>query len=134
MKGYVQNIETQTLENDNFRKVVYTANYSQLVLMSIPAGGEIGMEVHGVDQFLRIEQGKGKAILDGVEHDIEDDFAIVVPAGTQHNFVNTGDEPLKLYTIYSMPHHKDGVVHQTKEDAERDEASHADEFLGDTTE
>ncbi len=131
MKGYVGNIEEATKENENFRRVLYTAKNSQLVVMSIPVGGEIGEEVHELDQFVRIEDGKGKAILDGVEHNIEDDFAVVVPAGMKHNFVNTGDEPLKLYTIYSPPEHRDGVVHATKEDAIADTT---DEFDGKTTE
>jgi mannose-6-phosphate isomerase-like protein (cupin superfamily) len=131
MKGYVENIEKETKENENFRKVLYTAKFSQLVVMALAPGEEIGEEVHELDQFLRIEQGKGKAILDGVEHEIEDDFAIVVPAGTRHNFVNTGDESMKLYTIYSPPEHRDGVVHVTKADAEADTE---DEFDGKTTE
>lgn len=131
MKGYVGNIEDATKENDNFRKVLYTAKNSQLVVMSIPTGEEIGEEVHTLDQFLRIEAGKGKAILDGIEHEIEDDWAVVVPAGMKHNFVNTGSEPLKLYTIYSPPEHRDGVVHATKVDAMNDET---DKFDGKTTE
>jgi len=134
MKGFVQNIEQDAIQNTNFRQVLYTSNYLQLVVMSIPVGGEIGMETHGVDQFIRIEQGKGKAILNGEEHDIEDGTAVVVPASTEHNFVNTGDTDLKLYTIYAPPHHTDGIVHKTKEDAEKDEKEHKDEFLGDTTE
>jgi mannose-6-phosphate isomerase-like protein (cupin superfamily) len=118
MKGYIANIEKLTLENTDFRRVLYTAKNSQLVLMSIPVGEEIGMETHHLDQFLRIESGTGKAILDGVETPIEDGSAIVVPAGTQHNFVNTSSsEPLKLYTVYSPPDHKDGLVHHTKADA-----------------
>lgn len=131
MKGYVGNIEDAAKENDNFRKVLYTGKNSQLVVMNIPAGGEIGEEVHTLDQFLRIEDGKGKAILDGAEHEIEDDWAIVVPAGMKHNFVNTGEGSLKLYTIYSPPEHRDGVVHKTKEDAMADKT---DEFDGKTTE
>ncbi|MDQ1300058.1 MAG: hypothetical protein QG636_726 [Patescibacteria group bacterium] len=130
MKGYIQNIESETLENTNFRKVLYTASYLQLVLMSIPAGEDIGEEVHGQDQFIRIEAGNGKAILDDVLHDIADGSVIVIPAGTKHNIVNGGEGDLKLYSIYAMPHHKDDVVHATKADAERDE----EEFLGDTTE
>ncbi len=121
MKGYVVDIEKATLENTNFRQVLYTAKNSQLVVMSIPPGGDIGMEVHHLDQFLRIEQGKGKTILDGVEHDIAANFAVVVPAGTNHNFVNTGDTDLKLYSVYSPPNHKDGTVHATKADAEAQE-------------
>ncbi len=134
MKGYVTDIEADTLANTNFRRVVYTAQYMQLVLMSVPVGGEIGSETHGQDQFIRIEQGEGKAVLDDVEHAIADGSAIVVPAGTKHNFINTGEEDMKLYTLYATPHHKDGIVHKTKEDAEKDEESGKDEFLGDTTE
>lgn len=132
MKGYVANIERVTKENDKFRQVLYTAKNSQLVVMSIPPGSDIGEEVHGLDQFLRIEQGKGKAVLNDVEYDIEDDWAVIVPAGTKHNFINTSEtEPLKLYTIYSPPEHKDGVVHATKEQAMADKE---DEFDGKTTE
>ena len=134
MKGFTDNIEKLTIENDNFRKVLYTGQYSQLVVMSVPVGEEIGMEVHGQDQFIRIEAGQGKAVLDDVEHELSDGFAIVVPASTHHNIINTGDVPLKLYTIYSPPHHTDGIVHKTKADAEKDEEEHKDEFLGDTTE
>jgi len=131
MKGYVDNIEKLTLENERFRKVLYTAKFSQLVLMCIQPGEDIGMETHDLDQFLRIEAGVGTAILDGVEHPIEDGSAIVVPAGTKHNFVNTSlDAPLKLYSIYSPPEHRDGVVHNTKQEAEVDD----EEFDGETTE
>ena len=132
MKGYVANIEDATKENENFRKVLYTAKNSQLVVMSIPPMEEIGEEVHELDQFIRLEKGKGKAVLDDVEHEIEDDFAVVIPAGTKHNVINTSDsEPMKLYSIYSPPEHRDGVVHATKADAEADTA---DEFDGKTTE
>ncbi len=132
MKGYVKNIEKMTTENDNFRKVLYTAKFSQLVVMSLKPEEEIGEEVHTLDQFIRIESGKGKAVLDGVEHEIEDDFAIVVPAGMKHNFINTSpDAPMKLYTIYSPPEHRDRVIHATKEDAMADKT---DEFDGKTTE
>ncbi len=132
MKGYVINIEDATKENENFRKVLYTAKNSQLVVMSLKPGEEIGEEVHTLDQFIRIEQGKGKAVLDGVEHDIEGDYAIVIPAGTKHNVINTSDdEPMKLYTIYSPPEHRDAVVHATKEEAMADTT---DEFDGKTTE
>lgn len=131
MKGYIENIEKLTLENENFRRVLYTAKNSQLVLMSLLPGEEIGEEVHDVDQFIRCEAGKGKAILDGVSHEIGDGFAIVVPAGAMHNIVNTSsDQPLKLYTLYSPPHHKDGTVHKTKAEAEADE----EHFDGKTTE
>src|SRR5690606_14176501 len=122
MKGYIDNIEKSTNENSNFRKVLYTGKNSQLVLMRLTPGEDIGEEVHDVDQFFRIESGKGIAILDGVEHTIEDDFAIVVPAGATHNIKNTSDsEDLKLYTIYSPPNHKDGTVHVTKSEAEANE-------------
>lgn len=130
MKGYVNNIEQETLDNDNFRKVLYTGQYSQLVVMSVPAGEDIGKEVHGQDQFIRIEGGEGKVILDGVEHSLSDGVAVVVPAGSEHDIVNTGTTPLKLYSLYSPPHHADGTVHTTKEEAESDD----EEFLGDTTE
>lgn len=132
MKGYVENIEKMTTANDNFRKVLYTAKNSQLVVMSLKPNEEIGEETHTLDQFIRIEAGKGKAVLDSVEHEIEDDFAIVIPAGTKHNIINTSsDQPMKLYTIYSPPEHRDGVIHGTKEDAMADKT---DEFDGKTTE
>jgi mannose-6-phosphate isomerase-like protein (cupin superfamily) len=132
MKGFVENIEKLTEENENFRKVLYTAKSSQLVVMSLKPGEEIGMEVHHLDQFLRIEKGTGKAILDGVEHEISAGFGIVVPAGANHNIINisTADE-MKIYTVYSPPNHKDGKVHITKADAEADEGEH---FDGVTTE
>ncbi len=130
MKGYIENIEKVAEGNDAFRQVLYTGSYLQLVVMSIPVGEDIGMETHGVDQFIRIEQGTGIAMLDGEEHDITAGFAVVIPAGTEHNFINTGSEDLKLYTVYAPPHHKDGVMHATKSEAE----SAHEEFLGDTTE
>ncbi len=114
---YVSNIEKDTLENDNFRKVLNTTDKSQLVVMSLLPGEDIGEEVHSVDQFIRIEQGSGHAVLDGEEFDIEDDSAIVIPAGTTHNIVNTGSSDMKLYTIYTPPEHPDGTVHETKEEA-----------------
>lgn len=117
MKGFVIDIEKATLENDTFRTVLYTAKSSQLVVMSIPAGEDIGEEVHQLDQFLRIEQGTGKAVLDDVEHAISADWAVVVPAGTKHNFINTGTDEMKLYSVYSPPNHKDGTVHPRKADA-----------------
>lgn len=130
MKGYITNIEIDTLENDSFRKVLYTAAYVQLVVMAIPPGEEIGEEVHGQDQFIRVEEGVGKAILDGEETAVSDGFAVLVPAGTKHNIVNTSeDEMLRVYSLYSPPHHKDGVEHKTKAEAEADE----EEFMGDTT-
>ncbi len=120
-KGYVVNIEKETLENENFRKVLYTSNYSQLVVMNLKPQEEIGEEVHGLDQFIRIEKGKGKAVLNDEEYDIEDDFAIVIPAGTKHNIINTSNkEKMKLYTIYSPPEHQDGTIHSTKTEAQEE--------------
>lgn len=117
MKGFVTNLEKDTLENDNFRKVLYTAPHSQLVLMSIAVGEDIGEEIHHLDQFLRIEKGTGKAVLNDIEYSLEDGSSVVVPAGVKHNIINTGDEPLKLYTVYSPAEHKDGTIHTTKADA-----------------
>ena len=132
MKGYITNIEKGTLENDNFRQVLYTAKHSQLVLMSLKPKEEIGMEIHpDNDQFFRFEKGVGRVIIDGNEHEVKDGFAFVVPAGTQHNVINTSQtEALKLYTIYSPAHHKDGIVRATKDEAIANEA----EFDGVTTE
>jgi mannose-6-phosphate isomerase-like protein (cupin superfamily) len=131
MKGYVTNIEKLSLENTNFRKVLYTDKNSQLVLMSLLVGEEIGEEVHDVDQFLRVEKGTGTAILSDIPHDLGDGSVIIVPAGTKHNVINTGDNEMKLYTLYMPPHHKDGVVHKTKAEGESDTS---DEFDGKTTE
>lgn len=115
MKGYIGNIEKETLENTNYRKVLYTSCYSQLVLMSIKPREEIGEEIHGLDQFIRIEQGKASVVLDGIANDIEADFAIVIPAGTLHNVINISEDiDLKLYSIYSPPEHKNGTIHTTK--------------------
>jgi mannose-6-phosphate isomerase-like protein (cupin superfamily) len=132
MKGYVTDIEKATKENENFRQVLYTAKHSQLVLMTLKPGEEIGEEVHEeIDQFFRFEEGKGKVVIDGVEHEVEDGSAVVVPAGARHNVVNTSsDELLKLYTIYSPPEHQDGVVRASKEEAEASE----EHFDGKTTE
>lgn len=116
MKGYILQIEKDTLENTDYRRVLYTAKNSQLVLMSIAPGDEIGEEVHGLDQFIRIEKGKAQVILDDVVHEVQDDYAIVIPAGTKHNVINTGESDLKLYSVYSPPEHKDGTVHKTKAD------------------
>jgi mannose-6-phosphate isomerase-like protein (cupin superfamily) len=124
MNGYIENIEKLALENNNFRKVLYTDKNVQLVLMSLLPGEEIGMEMHDVDQFLRIEKGEGKAILDGVEHSISDGSAIVVPVGVNHNIINVGSTEMKLYTLYVPPHHKDATVHKTKADAMADEEDH----------
>ena len=115
-KGFLINIEDATKDNDASRKVLYTSLYSQLVVMSIEPGDEIGEEVHGLDQFIRVEDGKGEVTLNGESHEIEDDWAVIIPAGVKHNVVNTGDEPLKLYSIYSPPEHKDGTLHSTKAD------------------
>ena len=121
MKGYIGDIEKETKENDNFRKVLYTAKNSQLVVMSIAPEDEIGEEVHDLDQFIRIEDGSGKVVLDDEESEIKDDYAVIIPAGVKHNVVNTGEKPLKLYTLYSPPEHRDGVVHETREEAMEDE-------------
>lgn len=126
MTGYLVNIEEKTLQNDYFREVLYTSQHNQLVVMSLNPNEEIGMEVHEiVDQFIRVEQGEGKAILNGEESVISDGFAIVVPAGAEHNIINTSSEKkLKLYTIYSPAHHKKGTIHKTKADAELDKEDH----------
>ncbi len=126
MSGFHINIEQKTLENENFREVLYTAPHSQLVVMSIEPGEDIGVETHDkVDQFLRIEAGVGKAIIDGEEFELKDGMAIVVPAGSQHNFVNTSEtEKLKLYTIYSPANHPDGKIHRTRAEAVADEEDH----------
>lgn len=127
MNGYIINLEQRTLDNEYFRAVLYTAKNSQLVVMSLKPGEEIGEEIHQLDQFIRCEAGSGQAILNGVSHDISDGFAIVVPAGALHNIVNTSpDMPLKLYTVYSPPNHRDGVIHTTKAEAEKDEEEHFD--------
>ncbi len=132
MKGFYANIEKETLANDNFRKVLYTAKHSQLVLMSLEPKEEIGMEVHPLnDQFFRIEKGEGQCIIDGNEYGIMDGTAIIVPAKAEHNVINTSEtEKLKLYTIYSPAHHQDGVVRATKAEAE----TNSPEFDGKTTE
>ncbi len=129
MKGYIGNIEKETKENENFRKVLYTAKNSQLVVMSILPGEEIGEEVHDLDQFIRIEEGKGVAVLNDMEEMLEDDYAVIIPAGVKHNVINKGETPLKLYSIYSPPEHRDGVVHKTREEAMEDE----EHFDGTTT-
>ncbi|MDD2909667.1 MAG: cupin domain-containing protein [Candidatus Pacebacteria bacterium] len=132
MKGHITNIEKDTLENENFRKVIFTAKNMQLVLMSLEPNEEIGEEMHDdVDQFIRIEKGNGKAILNGEEYEIMDGSSVVIPAGVKHNIINSSaEEKLKLYTIYSPPEHRDGVIHQTKEDAMSDEE---DVFEGETS-
>lgn len=124
MNGYITNIEKDTLENTNFRKVLFTAKGMQLVLMSLKPNEEIGEEVHSdVDQFFRIEQGTGKVVLDDEEFEVTDGFVFVVRAGAKHNVINiSSDVELKLYTIYTPPEHIDQVIHQTKEDAMNDTA------------
>ncbi len=121
MKGFVQNIEATASGNTNFRQVLYTAQHCQLVVMSLQPGEDIGMEVHKLDQFFRVEEGRGEAILDDRHSAIRAGFAVLVPAGTQHNIVNTGTTPLKLYTLYAPPNHRDGVVHATRADALKDD-------------
>ena len=125
-KGFVTNIEKKTLENDNFRQVLYTSQHGQVVVMSLNPLEEIGLETHEyTDQFFRIDSGMGKVVIDGEESAISDGFAVVVPAGAKHNVINTSvDKPLKLYTIYMPPHHKDGVIHMTKAIAEADIEDH----------
>jgi mannose-6-phosphate isomerase-like protein (cupin superfamily) len=130
MKGYVQDIESLAIKNVEFRRVVYTAKNSQLVLMALKPKEEIGMEVHKLDQFFRVEEGSGDAVLDGVRTTIQAGFAVVIPAGTNHNIINTGTVPMKLYTLYSPPNHRDGVVHHTRAEAEADN----EHFDGKTTE
>lgn len=131
MKGFVDDIEKLTEQNTDFRRVLYTGKNMQLVLMSLKAGEEIGEEVHeDRDQFFRVEAGKGEVLIDGVSTPIEDDDAIIVPAGARHNVKNTGKEPLQLYTLYGPPEHKDGTVHVTKAEADAKE----EHFDGKTTE
>ncbi len=130
MKGFVQNIESITARNEDFRQVLYTAQNCQLVVIALKPNEEIGMEVHKLDQFFRVEEGAGEAILDGVHRFISPGFAVLVPAGTNHNIVNTGSISMKLYTLYSPPNHRDGVVHHTRADAEQD----AEQFDGKATE
>ena len=130
MKGFVQDIEAIALHNNDFRRVLHTEKHCQLVVMALKPGEEIGMEVHHLDQFLRIEEGTGEAILDGVHTPISAGFAVLVPAGANHNIINTGKAPMKLYTLYAPPNHRDGVVHHTRAEAETDEEA----FDGKTTE
>ena len=131
MLGWVADVEQATLDNTNFRQVLFTGEHTQLTVMSLKPGEEIGWEAHEeLDQFLRLEQGSGRVEFGKTEdavdetHEIEDDWAIIVPAGVWHNVVNTGDEDLKLYSLYSPPEHPDGTVHVTKEEADAAEAEH----------
>ena len=126
MKGYVDNIEKAAMDNSNFRKVLYTAKNCQLVVMSLKPGEDIGSEVHNLDQFIRIEKGNGKSVLDGVEHQISDGFAVLIPAGTKHNIINGTSGEMKIYTLYAPPNHLDGTIHKTKQDAIADEGEHFD--------
>lgn len=130
-KGYKENIEKLTNNNDSFRKVLYTGEQSQLVLMSLLPGQDIGSEIHpDNDQFFRFEEGKGKVVINDTEYEVEDGSAVIIPKGAEHNVINTGENSLKLYTIYMPPHHKDGIERTTKEEAMANEA----EFDGVTTE
>ena len=130
VKGFVQDIEGLAVKNSEFRQVLYTAKNCQLVVMALKPKEEIGAEVHKLDQFFRVEEGTGEAVLDGVRTAIQAGFAVLVPAGTKHNIINTGSVPLKLYTLYAPPNHRDGVVHHTRKDAEAD----TEHFDGKTTE
>ncbi len=131
MIGYKENIEDLTILNNNFRRVLYTAKFSQLVVMSLKPKEEIGEEIHTVDQFFRFEKGNGKVVIDDNSYEIKNGDVIIVPAGAKHNVINTsGSESLKLYTLYCPPHHKDGTIHATKEQALADE----EHFEGKTTE
>ena len=126
MTGYVNNIEKLTLANNYFREVLFTSQHMQLVLMSLKPHEEVGMEIHATtDQFFRIEQGEGKVIMNKKEHLIKEDDVIIIPAGTEHNVINTSStQPLKFYTLYSPPHHKDKTIHKTKVEADNDEDDH----------
>lgn len=131
MKGFIADIEELTEENTDFRRVLYTGKNLQLVLMALQPGEEIGEEVHADrDQFFRIEEGQGHIVIDGQRTPVEEDVAVIVPAGARHNLINTGDEPLLLYTLYGPPEHRDGLVQKTKKEAEGQE----EHFDGRTTE
>lgn len=129
-KGFVQDIESIAIKNNEFRRVLYTAQNCQLVVMALKPGEEIGAEVHKSDQFFRVEEGSGAVVLNGVRTEIRAGFAVVVPGGAKHNIINNGSVPLKLYTLYAPPNHRDGVVHHTRADAEADK----EHFDGKTTE
>ena len=131
MKGFIDNIEKRTEDNRAFRRVLYTGKHMQLVLMSLQPGEDIGEEIHNeVDQFFRVEKGKGEVFIDGRTTKVESDMAIIVPAGARHNIRNTGEKPLQLYTLYAPPEHEDGTVQDTKVDAE----ASSEHFEGVTTE
>lgn len=127
MRGYIINIEEATTKNESYREVLFTARHTQLVLMSLKPGEEIGEEVHDLDQFIRFEAGQGSVILDGTIHSVGDGYAVIIPAGTRHNVMNhSSTTDLKLYSLYSPPEHKDKIVHRTKLDADADEHHHFD--------
>ena len=130
MKGYVANIEQLAVANEYFRQVLYTDTRVQLVVMALAVGEDIGEEVHQLDQFIRVEKGEGKSVLDGVEYPISDGSAVIIPQGVRHNIINTGASPMKLYTLYAPPNHEDGTIHKTKAEALVDE----EHFDGKTTE
>lgn len=130
MKGYVVDIEKETQENSFFRRVLYTAKNSQLVLMNLKPKEDIGEEIHTLDQFIRVEVGKGKAILNGIEYPLTDGSGVVIPAGVKHNVINTGESDMKIYTLYSPPEHEDGTIRKTKAEA----LSNEEHFNGKTTE
>jgi len=130
MKGYVQDIESIAVKNEEFRWVLYTARNCQLVVMALKPREDIGMEVHKLDQFFRVEEGTGETVLDGVRTAIRAGFAVLVPAGTNHNISSAGRVPMNLYTLYAPPNHRDGVVHHTRAEAEKDN----EHFDGKTTE
>jgi mannose-6-phosphate isomerase-like protein (cupin superfamily) len=130
MKGYLDNLEDATKSNNDFLRVLHTAKHSQLAVMSIKVGEEIGEEVHGLDQFIRFEAGMGQVVLDGQQQEVKAEDAVIIPAGTRHNVVNTGNTDLKLYSVYSPPQHRHGSVHVTKADAE----AHEEHFDGQTSE
>lgn len=130
VSGFTGNIEELTKENVDFRQVIYTAKDSQLVLMSLKPGEEIGAEIHDSDQFFRVEAGTGQVVINGEVTELSHASGVIVPAGAKHNVINTGDEDLKVYTIYSPPHHKDGTIHRTVEDAKNS----SEHFDGETTE
>ena len=132
MKGFVTNLEQETVANGDFRRVLYTGHHTQLVLMTLQPGEEIGSEVHpNIDQFFRFDEGEGKVVIDGVEHEVRDGFGVIIPAGAEHNVINTSvDKPLKLYTLYSPAEHIDGTIRATKADA----IAQPEEFDGKTTE
>ena len=130
MKCYVKDLHSILLKNEDYRRVLYTAKHFQLVVMTLTPKEEIGVQVHGLDQFFRVEEGTGEALLDGVRTTIRPGFAVVVPAGTIHNIINSGAVPLRLFTLYAPPGHRDGVVHHTRIEADTDHQR----FDGKTTE